>query len=112
MKKFLVIVILLIIVSGCGDKKISANIQMRCDDLTTDFEVKKGNVINCNIQDNNYEFKIKSIKDDKIILESNNYDLTDDKNINKEINSFSLNKDKELSLYTKVNQDNIIISWK
>ena len=114
MKKMvsLYIAFMILFISGCEDKKIDASIQMKCDGIESNFNVEKGNTISCNLSDNNYEFKIKSIKDTEIVLESNNYNLTDDKDINKEVNSFKLSKDKELSLFTKTNNENIIIIWK
>lgn len=99
MKKYLIIIILLLI-TGCT-KNNQEKISMECNGLKTDFTIENGNNISCNISNKEYIFKIKEIKDDKIMFDTNNKELKD--------NNYVLLKDKEL----KIDIDNqyILFKW-
>ena len=99
MKKYLIIIILLLI-TGCT-KNNQEKISMECNGLKTEFTIENGNEISCNISDKEYIFKIKEIKDNKILFSTNNKELKD--------NNYTLLKDKEL----KIDIDNqyIIFKW-
>ncbi len=99
MKKYLIIIILLLI-TGCT-KNNQEKISMECNGLKTEFTIENGNEISCNISDKEYIFKIKEIKDNKILFNTNNKELKD--------NNYVLLKDKEL----KIDIDNqyILFKW-
>lgn len=99
MKKYLIIIILLLI-TGCT-KNSQEKISMECNGLKTEFTIENGNEISCNISDKEYIFKIKEIKDNKILFNTNNKELKD--------NNYTLLKDKEL----KIDIDNqyILFKW-
>ena len=99
MKKYLIIIILLLI-TGCTQNN-KEKISMECNGLKIEFTVENGNEISCNISDKEYIFKIKEIKDNKILFSTNNKELKD--------NNYTLLKDKEL----KIDIDNqyIIFKW-
>jgi hypothetical protein len=105
MKKILLCLVI-IILSGCNNKEYSADLSIVCDGVKSNFNVKKDNIISCKLSNINYEFKIKSINENEIKLETNSNDLEDNKN------TFSIKKDNELSLYTKSKKENILIIWK
>lgn len=66
MKK-LVLLLLLICVIGCENKNVRENVEMTCNDITTNFEITNENKILCE----DYIFEVKKIIKDKIILKSN-----------------------------------------
>ena len=98
MKK-LVLMIMIILMTGCNDKKYNQKVEMVCDGLITNFEVTDGNTISCNT----YEFKVKKVKKDKIVIKSNI--KVDDKN------EFTFSKDNDLELKISENVS-IILRWK
>lgn len=98
MRKYLLILMLLII-TGCNEKKYSHYVEMTCDNMVTNFEVNDGNTISCY----DYNFKVKKVKKDKIVIKSN-----------KKIDSkdeFEFGKDKDLELKISENVS-IILKWK
>ena len=99
MKK-LILVLLLISVTGCFNKeKYTHKVEMICDGVITNFDVKDGNTISCNT----YEFKVKKVKRDKIEIKSN---IAVDSKVN-----FEFSNDKALEL--KISENNsIILRWK
>lgn len=98
MKK-IIFLLLIILVTGCGQKKES--ISMSCDGIKSQFNVQKGDVVSCKLEDDVYKFNIDNIKNGTIYL------TTESKISNQ--NKLELN-DKELV----INLDNgkVIIFYK
>lgn len=98
MKK-LILIFMIVLITGCNNKKYNQNVEMICDNIITNFQVTEGNTISCNT----YNFKVKKVKKDKIIIKSNiKVDSKDE---------FSFSKDNDLELKISENVS-IILRWK
>ena len=113
MKRF-VIVLLILVLTGCQEEDISVNLEMNCDNVTNTLEVKKADTLSCNLLGENYEFKITKIDDNKIYFEANQYGLTSSGNLLSEEKAFVLNKDSSITLTTQSTdyQEKVIFKWK
>lgn len=109
MKKYLILIILLLI-TGCKENK-KEKISMACDGIKTEFVVEKGNEISCTLLGEEYIFKVKDIKKDKIYIKVNG--LTDSSSIVDKKQEFILSKDEELILYTQTTdyQKKVVFKW-
>lgn len=110
MKKILLGLSILLLV-GCEQRK--EKISMTCNDIKTEFYIQEKNEISCNLLGDNYIFKVKNIKMDEIILEANEYGLTEDNNLLEQEKEFILSKDNELILTTQTTdyQESVIFKW-
>lgn len=100
MKKIIVIILLLIMV-GCQNKEKIATIEMTCNNIKTTINIKENNKVGCNLLDNDYEFVINKITDNKVELEVNKFGLTDNGNITNKNKIFILEKNNELKIHTQ-----------
>ena len=113
MKKYFIIVVLLLVV-GCNNKEQKQKIEIKCNGVITNVEVKKNDVINCKLLNEDYKFKITKINKNKIYIEVNEYGLTDKGDLIEKNKKFILNSDKDLELTTQSEdyQEKIIFLWK
>lgn len=113
MKKF-VILLFLVVLTGCDKEEISVNLEINCDNVTNIVEVRKDDTLSCNLLGENYEFKITKIKNDEIYIEANKYGLTSSGSLLSEEKEFVLNKDSSITLTTQSTdyQEKVVFNWK
>lgn len=116
MKKYLLIILLLLVV-GCQNKDISAKLNINCNGDVSDIEVKNNDVISCKLLDDSYKLNLE-VKEDEITIKTNG-ELTNLKedgtfNLIDKNDTFKLKKGQKITLITKTTdyQEEIIISWK
>lgn len=114
MKKLLIIFLLIFIIGCTSNKNKSAKIEMYCNDIKTEVEIKSGDFLSCKLLETDYEFKINEISDSKIDIEVNNYGLTDNNSLLKKETKYEINKNSDLKLTTQTEdyQENVIFKWK
>lgn len=113
MKK-IVLPLLLLILSACHRNNPSVNLEMQCNNLSTNLEVKENDTLSCNLLGENYEFKVTKLDEDKIILESNKYGLTSSSSLIEKEKEFTLTKNSSITLTTQSTdyQEKVIFNWK
>lgn len=113
MKKIFLIIILLVLVTGCKSKETSVNIKMDCNDQISTHSVKKGDVLGCELLGDKYEFEITSATEGKVKIKVSSYGLSDDGSLIDKKDSFELIKDKKLELGTQSTdyQEKVIFSY-
>ena len=70
MKKILIFLLLLIVVSGCMDKD-SIMLKYKCNGVTKKISINSNSVLKCNMFGAAYEFHVISIENGTIKMESN-----------------------------------------
>jgi len=112
MKKYLTLIILLLLITGCKDNKIE-KISMECNGIKTEFTIEKGNKFSCNLLGDEYIFTVKDIKDNGIYIKANKNGLSDSSSLIEIKQQFIIKKDSDLKLYTQTTdyQENVIFKW-
>lgn len=101
MKKYLLVILMLILLTGCNSKEESVKIKMDCNKEVTTHTVKKGDVLGCKLLGIEYKITITSANEDKVKVKVSDYGLTDDGGLLDKKDTFEFNKDKELNLSTQ-----------
>ena len=110
--KRILFILLLIICVGCKKEDKKVNIEMNCNDTITNVEIKEGNTISCKLLNDDYNFKIMKITDDKIELEVDKYGLNDGAGITQKVKKFTIEKDNELRIHTETTDYQQIVTFK
>ena len=94
------------------------SLDVKCHtDNTFRTTLKKGNTFSCFILDKEYDFKIKSINKDNIVVTTSKYGLTkvkdDGINLKSKEKEFMIEKNKKVELSTQLTNHNesVIIEW-
>lgn len=113
MKK-IILPLLLLILSACNRNTPRVNLEMHCNNLSTNLEVKENDTLSCNLLGENYEFKVTKLDEDKIILEANKYGLTSSNSLREKEKEFTLTKNSSITLTTQSTdyQEKVIFNWK
>lgn len=113
MKK-IILLFLLLILSACNRNNSRVNLEMHCNNLSTNLEVKENDTLSCNLLGENYEFKVTKLDEDKIILEANKYGLTSSNSLREKEKEFTLTKNSSITLTTQSTdyQEKVIFNWK
>lgn len=113
MKKLLLILSLVFVLSGCKEKEIANKMKINCNNDISVVDLKKGDEISCKLLNNDYIFKVKSSTNSNIKLEVNEYGLNDESNLLDKKKVFNIKKgeDKTLKTQTTDYQQKIIFSW-
>lgn len=114
MKKILLTLTLVFILSGCKEKEITNKMEINCNNDISVVDLKKGDQINCKLLNNDYIFEVKSSTKDNIKLEVNEYGLNDESSLLDKKKEFIIKKgeDKILKTQTTDYQQSIKFSWK
>lgn len=112
MKKYLILILLLLINTGCKKNKIE-KISMECNGIKTEFTVEKGNQISCILLGDEYVFTVKDIKDNGIYIKANKNGLSDSSSLTENKQQFIIDKDSDLKLYTQTTdyQEVVVFKW-
>lgn len=113
MKKYLLVLVLLVLLTGCNKKEESVKISMDCNKEVTTHTIKKGDVLGCELLGDKYEITIVSATSEKVKIKVNNYGLTDTSSLLDKKDSFEFSKDESLKLHTQSTdyQEKLILSY-
>ncbi len=113
MKKYLLVIILLVLITGCSSKEESVKIKMDCNNDISVHTIKKGDVLGCELLGTKYELTITSATKEKIKVKVNEMGLTDKNDLLEKKDKFEFSKDKNLTLSTQSTdyQEKVILSY-
>lgn len=101
MKKYFLVILLLVLLTGCNSKEESAKIKMDCNKEVTTHTVKKGDTLSCKLMGDEYKITINSVSKDTIKIKVDRYGLIDNNSLLDKKDEFEFSKDKSLKLNTQ-----------
>ena len=112
MKKIIIILFLLVLLPGCGNKK-EETIEMNCNNTVTKIVVKEKDKLTCKLLGDDYVFTIDAINDQEIKISANEYGLAHDGSLLSKDKSWIIEKGKELRLNTQTTdyQEIVVFNW-
>ena len=113
MKKLVLILTLVFVLSGCKEKEITNKMEINCNSDITIIDLKKGDEISCKLLNTDYIFKVKSSTESSIKLEVNDYGLNDESSLVDKKKEFIIKKGEDKAIKTQSTdyQQSIIFSW-
>lgn len=113
MKKYLLFLVLIVLLTGCNQKEKSVKVSMKCKNDVTVHTIKKGDVLACELLGEEYEITIVSATSERVKVKVNEYGLTDTNSLLDKKDSFEFSKDESLKLHTQSTdyQEKLILSY-
>lgn len=113
MRKY-ILILLILLVSGCSTKELSSGVEMDCDGTITKLEVKENDVLSCKLLHMNSTFTITKVEEEKIVFIVNDKGLKHASKRVSEGTEFTLEKGETLNFTTDTTdiQASVKFSWK
>jgi uncharacterized lipoprotein YehR (DUF1307 family) len=111
LKKLIVCLFLIILLSGCGNKK-EETITMNCNNMETVISIKEKDSLICKLLGEDYIFKVDKIEDNSITISANKNGLSDNGLTSKDT-KWIIKKNEKLILHTQTTdyQEYVTFNW-